>query len=304
MRSARAATIDEAKTVADELLVTARFRQFGDVELISSVLHTESRMAFDDVGSHYYVHLPVTGRLASHHRGTELVATREAAAVYQPGAGPVRGHWAAGTRSLAVILPRNAVDSALSALLGEQPAADIRFDLAMPTADPHARSWVDFVAQINRQLAAPDGLLSQAAVSAPLAESVVTGFLFAVRHSYSEALARPAPRPRPQAIRTAIELMETDPAVPWTVASLARRCTVGVRTLQSGFQQHQGVSPMAYLRTVRLRRAHDDLRAADPHTDSVAAIARRWGFGHLGRFAAAHEAQYGETPLRTLRSGR
>ena len=56
----------------------------------------------------------------------------------------------------------------------------------------------------------------------------------------------------------------------------------------------EGMSPIAYLRVVRLRRAHWDLRAADPSHDSVASIARRWGFAHLGRFAAAHKNMYGQ----------
>ena len=304
-RRAHAATIDVAGTVEPELVVTNRYQQLADVGLIGTVFHTDSTISFDGVGSeYYYVNLPLSGRLESQHRGTELVASRDAAAVFQPGDGWFRGRWTAGTRALAVALPRDAVTSALTTLLGEPPAADPRLDLAMITADPRARSWVDLVAQVNRNLAAPGSLLAQPAVADPLAESVVSGFLFAVRHSYSEALDRPAPRPRPRAIRTAIELMEQDPAAAWTVAALARSCEVSVRTLQSGFRAHQGVSPMAYLRGVRLRRAHDELRAADPYGDSVAAIARRWGFGHLGRFAAAHEAEYGETPLRTLRSGR
>jgi hypothetical protein len=35
-----------------------------------------------------------------------------------------------------------------------------------------------------------------------------------------------------------------------------------VRTLQEGFQRHLGMSPMAYLRVVRLRSAHRDLHSA------------------------------------------
>jgi AraC-like DNA-binding protein len=299
-RSAYAATIDLAPSVVEELVVTARFQRLGDISLISSVMHTESQLAFDDVGANYYVHLPMSGRLESQHRGTRLIATRETAAVFQPGGGAFRGRWAAGTSSLAVSLPRESVTSALANLLGEPPRSDVRFDLAMHIADSHARGWMDLVAQINRQLAAPGGLLPQPAV----AESVVAGFLFAVRNSYSEALARPTPPPRPQAVRTAVELMETDPTMPWTVAALARKCEISTRALQSGFRHHLDVSPMGYLRAVRLRRAHDDLRAADPYTESVAAIAHRWGFQHLGRFAAAHEAEYGQTPSQTLRSSR
>lgn len=59
---------------------------------------------------------------------------------------------------------------------------------------------------------------------------------------------------------------------------------------------------MAYLRRVQLRRAHEDLLAGDPFRETVASIAHRWGFMHLGRFAAAHEAAYGEPPLGALRS--
>lgn len=302
-RSAHAETIDLAPTVADELVVTSRFQQLADVSLIGAAFHTDATLTFDEVGTCYYVHLPFAGRLDSRHRGADLVATRDDAAIYQPGDGAVRGRWSAGTRTLAVILPRDSVQAALTTLLGE-PVSAPRFDLALRTTAAPARSWLDLVGQVSRQLATPGGLPNQPAVARPLAESLVTGFLFAAPHSHTAALSRPAPAPRPRIVGTAIELMEGDPTAPWTVATLAQQCAVSVRTLQSGFRQHQGVSPMAYLRAVRLRRAHDELRTADPATDSVAAIAQRWGFHHLGRFAAAHEAEYGQTPLRTLRARR
>jgi AraC-like DNA-binding protein len=58
------------------------------------------------------------------------------------------------------------------------------------------------------------------------------------------------------------------------------------------------------VRAVRVRHAHRDLWSADPTDNTVAAIAHRWGFTHLGRFAAAHKALYGETPTQTLRAAR
>ena len=66
-----------------------------------------------------------------------------------------------------------------------------------------------------------------------------------------------------------------------------------------------GISPMNYVRQVRLRHAHQELLASDPSVETVASIARRWGYTNPGRFAAAHAARYGETPADTLRrSGR
>jgi transcriptional regulator GlxA family with amidase domain len=74
-----------------------------------------------------------------------------------------------------------------------------------------------------------------------------------------------------------------------------------VRSLQEGFRQHVGVSPMAYLRRVRLEHAHAELSEPRDGQRSVAAVAHRWGFGHLGRFAAAYRERYGVSPSDTLR---
>jgi len=62
-----------------------------------------------------------------------------------------------------------------------------------------------------------------------------------------------------------------------------------------------GASPTAYLREVRLRRAHQSLLESDPSVTSVSSVAYHWGFTNLGRFAAAHTARYDEPPAATLR---
>jgi choline dehydrogenase-like flavoprotein len=71
---------------------------------------------------------------------------------------------------------------------------------------------------------------------------------------------------------------------------------------KEGFRRHLGMSPTAYVRVVRLRRAHRDLRSADPTHHTVASIAHRWGFTHLSRFAVAHKTIYRQTPLQVLRA--
>ena len=101
-----------------------------------------------------------------------------------------------------------------------------------------------------------------------------------------------------------MDIIEGGPHLPLTISTLARQSHVSVRTLQDGFQRHLGMSPMAYVRMIRLRRAHRDLRSADPAHSTVAAVAHRWGFTHLGRFAAAHKTMFGETPLQALRAAR
>jgi AraC-like DNA-binding protein len=54
---------------------------------------------------------------------------------------------------------------------------------------------------------------------------------------------------------------------------------------------------MGYLRRVRLVRAHDELHRDG--TVGVAEVAFRWGFTHLGRFAAEYAKKYGDLPSHT-----
>jgi transcriptional regulator GlxA family with amidase domain len=74
-----------------------------------------------------------------------------------------------------------------------------------------------------------------------------------------------------------------------------------VRALQEGFARELGMPPLAYLRQVRLDRAWADLVQAEPTATTVAEVALRWGFAHLGRFSAAYSQRFGEYPKDTLR---
>ena len=61
------------------------------------------------------------------------------------------------------------------------------------------------------------------------------------------------------------------------------------------------MSPWRYHRLRRLQLVHRALRDGGRDPTSISAIARRFGFGELGRFAATYRALYGELPSGTLR---
>jgi len=61
------------------------------------------------------------------------------------------------------------------------------------------------------------------------------------------------------------------------------------------------MAPMAYLRMLRLRRAHVALREANPAETTVQSVALSLGLLHQGRFAASYRAMFGEAPSETLR---
>jgi transcriptional regulator GlxA family with amidase domain len=98
-----------------------------------------------------------------------------------------------------------------------------------------------------------------------------------------------------------LEEIEQTPDRGYTVADLARLSGMSARSLQYAFQERYQLTPMQYLRQVRLDRVHDDLVEG---TGTVADIASYWGFTNPSRFARAYRDRFRELPAATLENGR
>jgi len=104
-------------------------------------------------------------------------------------------------------------------------------------------------------------------------------------------------------VRRAIAFIEQHPHADISVADIAAAANVSIRAVQFAFRRQLETTPMAYLRSVRLDRAHHELLATDPsHGATVTDIAARWGFYSNSRFAARYRGAYGVTPRHTLHS--
>lgn len=102
-------------------------------------------------------------------------------------------------------------------------------------------------------------------------------------------------------VRLAAEYIHAHAGQAITPADIGRAAGLSPRALQLAMNEHFESSPTNYLRQVRLDRAHAELLTSPPGTARVSDVARRWGFGNLGRFAAAYAARFGEYPRTTLR---
>jgi AraC-like DNA-binding protein len=123
-------------------------------------------------------------------------------------------------------------------------------------------------------------------------------------NNYIDELTRPSALPGSRAIRRALEFIESRPGEIETVANIANEVGLSVRGLDDGFHRYVGTPPMSYLRHVRVSRAHDDVVSADPALTTATMIARRWGYGHYGRFASEYRRRHGRKPSETLRARR
>ncbi|AXS38793.1 helix-turn-helix domain-containing protein [Breoghania sp. L-A4] len=85
-----------------------------------------------------------------------------------------------------------------------------------------------------------------------------------------------------------------------TMIEICRELRVSRRTLQYAFLDYASLTPLDYLRRVRLNGARRLLRETDPQAITVTEAAMRFGFLHLGRFAQDYKTLFGESPSATL----
>jgi transcriptional regulator GlxA family with amidase domain len=133
------------------------------------------------------------------------------------------------------------------------------------------------------------------------AQRDVARSLFALYRFQGEPVPTGYGEHRNHRVRAAVEYIHAHAAEPLTVSEIARAADFSVRGLQEAFQRSLDRTPMMYLREVRLRRVHEDLLRTEYATTSVATVASRWGFTHLGRFSGEYLQRFGEYPRQTLR---
>jgi len=85
------------------------------------------------------------------------------------------------------------------------------------------------------------------------------------------------------------------------IEMFAKEYSVSDQTLQNAFKSLFGFTPKKFLQLLKLNLVHRDLLESDSQTSSVQAIASKWGFVHLGRFAQAYATLFEEKPSQTLK---
>lgn len=102
-------------------------------------------------------------------------------------------------------------------------------------------------------------------------------------------------------VRRCERILQDNAEQPITVLDLCRALRCSRRTLQTSFQRVANVTPVEYLRSIRLNAVHRLLRTTGADELLIGDAACRWGFTHLGYFAREYRDLFGELPSQTPR---
>lgn len=260
----------------------------------------EVRVEPGELETFYVVQVPLSGKSLVRLGRRQAYSSPELATVVSP-TEPLSQRLAADCEWLICRIERAALESRLSNTLGASLHQPLRFELGMEATRGFGLSWRTGFTALVGELDRPDSLISSPLAAQQFEEGLMAGLLLAQPNNYSEMLDGKEHAASSREVRIARDLMDSHPEWPHTTSSLARAAGISVRALQMSFRHHLATTPRAYLREVRLRRIHDELRSAEYGTTSVGAVCSRWGFAHVGRFAGVYRQRFGELPSQTLR---
>ena len=134
-------------------------------------------------------------------------------------------------------------------------------------------------------------------------EAILREVLYAIhtdRRNVDRAESRSASRRRALMSR-AEDYLRAAKSDPFDLRAFARAVGTSERMLEYHFRRIYGVTPLAWMRSMKLNAVRDELKRHRTGDELISDIALRWGFTHFGRFSSDYRQLFGESPRDTQR---
>ena len=245
----------------------------------------------------WMVQMPLYGMARIESGAQHIDSSAELASVLSPQEA-TRTTWMAGTDQLMLRLSRSLVERTLVGYLGHPLNEPLRFELGFRWRE--CAPWQCMLSYLIDCTLQHHDLAMHKIVVSQIEQLAASILVTSHRHNHCEDAPARRSTILPRHVRRAQDFLEAHAHEPVTAEQLAQAAGVSVRSLYAGFKDFLGVSPMQYLRDLRMERARAELMSGD--SNHVAGVALRWGFAHMGRFSNEYKQRYGESPSKTLRA--
>ncbi|MFC9918171.1 helix-turn-helix transcriptional regulator [Agromyces binzhouensis] len=199
----------------------------------------------------------------------------------------------------AIMLDRAGVAAVARAITGDAEV-EPGFVTVAPRSAELGRHWQRIAHRVREAMLVAPEAFAEPLIAAAAFNRLATAYLHAFQVVALDLEGRRMSfGARSRTVRAAVDHMHAHAAEPISVQDIAAALHISVRGLHSAFAAELGQSPSEHLRGIRLAGVRDELRFAPPD-QGIAAVARRWGFAHLSRFAGTYAREFGELPSETV----
>jgi AraC-like DNA-binding protein len=174
------------------------------------------------------------------------------------------------------------------------PHGDLRFDYRMPSEEASNR-WVALLRFVVATLNAAPSQMEMASME----ELLMMTLLSIQPGNYHVERMAPVGKISPRQFRQAVDYIQQHLEADIRLSDVAEAASCSIRSLTRAFHLASDTTPMQYLHGLRLQRVRAELSQTMLRDKTIADIAYRWGFRHLGEFNRRYRETFGETPSET-----
>jgi AraC-like DNA-binding protein len=254
------------------------------------------------MGQCYHFNLPMTGESTVEHNGLTRTFTAGSSGVAFGPNSPVLVQWSANSWQYHLRLPKDQLETHAANLTGQPIDAQIRFDLTFDLNSDPGQALLATTSFLFAELTRDGGIATMPAVRYEFECALMTQILMTVPSQLTPLLHRKPAHTGRSKIHELVEYINDHADEQIRIDDLVAMAGLSARALQLGFHEVIGMSPTAYIRSVRLDRVHRQLSSGP--TESVTDVATRWNFFHPSRFAHQYRQRFGVLPSETLQRAR
>ncbi|HWK60303.1 MAG TPA: AraC family transcriptional regulator [Eoetvoesiella sp.] len=213
---------------------------------------------------------------------------------------PHRLDWKAGATQIILKVPLGRLYAEYGSLTGVHPGKPLKFNRRIDLGSGDGEQWNALMRYFCEQAAQPSplGWLKARVAEEALMRHLLCAQSISLREHYFGGDCAQVPK----RLRRAREFIEAHLHEGISLDDIAEHSGTSLRSLSRMCQLQYGASPMQLLRNLRLDKIRQELLSASVDSN-VSEVAMRWGYTHLGRFAAAYRKRFGEAPNETRQAG-
>ncbi len=273
---------------------------FQEVQVLG-IAHSDALFVTSEPFQSAHMVMPLTGGVSQYSTNGRQDVTPGQGLVISPGE-QMDMRWKPDTIAMTMRVPETTVQRYLVDYFDIPLYDSIRFDGKFNWKDTESRALREMLSGICKELQNPQSLFSRGITSRAIEEQLILTFIDALPSNYSNALKLGHNNYKPRHVKHAMEYIIANAKKDILAKDLVTATGVSLRTLQTGFKGHCGVSPSVWVRNYKLACVRDALLNQKYDNIPVGDLAATWGLYHSSNFSRNYLALFGQTPSATRRN--